>query len=801
VTDSRLLFEGKYEVLAKIREGGMGAVYEARHRLLDEIRVIKVMRPGARAEPDLERRFLEEARIATRLRHPNLCAIHDFAIDERGTAYLVMEHVDGLDLAEFLRSQGVPALGLTLEIAHQALLALGYLHRKGIVHRDVAPDNLMLTYDEDRRPLVKLIDLGIARVIEGDADLTASGVFLGKPSYASPEQLGVLPPGERIDSRSDLYGLGVVLYELLTGRLPFRGASPAELLAAQRHIVPFEESDPSGRVPADVRAVVLEALEPDREDRFDSADEFDRAVSALQRRYGPRKPLEVTPEMLADARRRDAVPDASPDWTRLDPTFEARRNAPGARGVPLVDPDPLHTVRLATDRPEPPRPEPPSLESVPLIGSAASGAAERRLAVEPARPRPREARTPNRGDPARPDMGVPLRRTRSRKGIHLLELAAFAVAAVAVVAVWWTWPSRERRAAATAPRPAAPAAAPATPAPLVAVAVTPPPGDAAPPSPVASTEPAPTAQAGTLAQPVPPPPASSLPTPAALAAEPAPTAQPGPPAQAQLAPTPAPEPKAQPPASPRDELSRLARETAAARASADEARGRDFAPTTYGRAAAKQASAEKLAARGSTATAASLYRDAAGLFARAAAVARETHSSPARAARSRATVPPAARAEPPAVVPPEPSPVAPPDRGGRAAASPDASSEAVAEPPQTPVPEGMSAETRAEAHREIVRAIGDYAFARRHRDSGALARVFPSDSGRFAQDSTAVTPPVVTVEVQAIDFQSATHATAAVQERLTPAQPAEGGPSEWATVVLELEKGGDRWIIVSRRRL
>src|SRR6476620_6891208 len=152
-----LLSEGKYLILAKIREGGMGTIYRVRHRLLDEIRIIKVMRPHAASDPDLRRRFREEARIATRLKHPNICSIHDFAVDDGGRSYLVMEYVDGVNLADFMGSLGLPGVPLTLEIAHQALLALGYLYRKGGDHRDVAPDNLMLTYDEDRRPVVKLI--------------------------------------------------------------------------------------------------------------------------------------------------------------------------------------------------------------------------------------------------------------------------------------------------------------------------------------------------------------------------------------------------------------------------------------------------------------------------------------------------------------------------------------------------------------------------------------------------------------------------------------------------------------------
>ena len=160
------LIEGKYEILGKIREGGMGTIYRVRHRLLDEIRVVKVLKPQALSSEEMKRRFVEEARTATRLKHPNIGTIHDFALDEEGKAYLVMEYIDGVNLADLLKRQGPPGIALSLEVAHQTLLALGYLHRKNVVHRDIAPDNLMLTHDEDRKPLVKLIDLGIAKTLD-----------------------------------------------------------------------------------------------------------------------------------------------------------------------------------------------------------------------------------------------------------------------------------------------------------------------------------------------------------------------------------------------------------------------------------------------------------------------------------------------------------------------------------------------------------------------------------------------------------------------------------------------------------
>jgi len=298
------LLEGKYEILDKIREGGMGSIYRVRHRLLEEIRVVKVMKPNAVADADLRRRFVEEARTATRLKHPNICTIYDFAIDDSGMAYLVMEFIDGPSVADLLKLQGRPALPLALEIAHQSLLALGFLHRKGIVHRDVAPDNIMLTRDEQGLPLVKLIDLGIAKVAEGPIEATATGVFLGKLKYASPEQYGALPKGQRLDGRSDLYGLGIVLYELLTGVLPFEGDTVVELLRA--HVFapprPFSQTDPEGRVPAELRGAILKSLQKRREDRYATAEEFDQEILTIRQRYVRPEDLEETRAAVARLR-------------------------------------------------------------------------------------------------------------------------------------------------------------------------------------------------------------------------------------------------------------------------------------------------------------------------------------------------------------------------------------------------------------------------------------------------------------------------------------------------------------------
>lgn len=316
--------EGKYEILAKLKEGGMGAIYKVRHRLLDEVRVIKVLRPQFEDDAELKERFFREARSAIRLRHPNVVQIFDFSLEETGAGLIVMEFIEGSDLSRLILPGALPSLPLALEIARQSLKALGFLHLHGFVHRDVSPDNLMLALDHDQRPLIKLIDLGIAKRHDTKEALTVSGSFLGKFRYASPEHFGSRGPNG-VEARSDLYTFGLVFYELLTGRYPLLGEGTSQLIAAHLFQSPLElsETDPEGRVPEELRPLAMRALAKAPEDRFEDAAAFIAEIEELQKRWPLGRAEVEEARLLVASTLHDGGKRATPGSTqhRLDRQF------------------------------------------------------------------------------------------------------------------------------------------------------------------------------------------------------------------------------------------------------------------------------------------------------------------------------------------------------------------------------------------------------------------------------------------------------------------------------------------------
>jgi serine/threonine-protein kinase len=310
--------ESTYEVLGTMG-GGMGAVFKVRHRLFGEIRIIKVMQAALKNDSSLRERFSAEAKRGKQLKHRNIAEVLDFMIGSDGNAYLVIEYIDGINLREAFSQTARPLDPRTvIEIGEQTLAGLGYLHSRNLIHRDISPENLMVTKDESGCLLVKLIDLGIAKSLEETIALTVAGSFMGKLSYASPEQFG-----EKVDSRSDFYSLGVVLYELLTRFKPITAANTGAFVLAhiQKPPRPFAETDPNHQIPEALRGAVLKALAKKPEDRFQTAGEFASALHAT-----------LTREM----------PPATPETARLPPL-----------PPPLAPTIPERTLPTTPPRPEP----------------------------------------------------------------------------------------------------------------------------------------------------------------------------------------------------------------------------------------------------------------------------------------------------------------------------------------------------------------------------------------------------------------------------------------------------------------
>ncbi len=344
------VLDGKYEILEKTGEGGMGEVYKARHVHLEEIRIIKVMKPDALGEGQEPRRFQEEARIATLIRHPNVAALYDFSRLPDGSFYMVWEFIDGVTLEEWLRRYGPLPAPRALEVAAQVLSGLEEIHAQGIVHRDLAPDNIMLRENRDGRLLAKIIDLGIAKRVAAETlRMTGTGMFVGKLKYCSPEQAGALPAGQAVDGRSDLYSFGIVLHEMLTGRPPFESTTPEGYLGKHLHASPPPLD--TARLPAAIApglaAVVTRALEKQRDRRFHDAREFAAALAALAPPGSGGPDLDATTVVprggggigwLIGSAIALAAAAAAFAFVLHRPGPAARTAAPGATAVPIPTP-------------------------------------------------------------------------------------------------------------------------------------------------------------------------------------------------------------------------------------------------------------------------------------------------------------------------------------------------------------------------------------------------------------------------------------------------------------------------------
>lgn len=272
-------FEGRYEILEEIGQGGMGVVYKARQPALQKLYAIKMLHSVHNKETIL--RFEREAKAISKLDHVNLITSHDFGVSNDGRPYMVMDFVEGTSLAQLIERDRKLPLRQTLEICIQVARGMAYAHAQGVLHRDLKPGNIMLITQPDGGKLVKIIDFGIAKVIEENASssLTQTGDVFGSPYYMSPEQA----VGRGIDERSDIYSLGCVMYEMLTGVLPFRGASAFETLYAHMNekVPTLKLNALKEQFPLPVEKLVAKALAKDQKDRWQSMSEFEYELSSI----------------------------------------------------------------------------------------------------------------------------------------------------------------------------------------------------------------------------------------------------------------------------------------------------------------------------------------------------------------------------------------------------------------------------------------------------------------------------------------------------------------------------------------
>jgi len=269
--------DGKYRIDGFLKRGGMGSVYRGTHVLLNKPVAIKLIRPELVTSHDIVERFFREARAAAKLSHPNIVTVHDLGQTEDGTLYIIMEIVDGQSLKDLIVAEGPWVPARALRFARGVASALSLAHRNGIVHRDLKPQNIMVFRDSEGNESPKLLDFGIAKTLEPDSPaLTSTGMVLGTPHYMSSEQAKGMPA----DQRSDIYALGVILYEMLVGKVPFDDKSIPSILVKHLTEPPRPPSTLRADIPREVETLVLRCLEKDPDKRFQSADDLGKALAA-----------------------------------------------------------------------------------------------------------------------------------------------------------------------------------------------------------------------------------------------------------------------------------------------------------------------------------------------------------------------------------------------------------------------------------------------------------------------------------------------------------------------------------------
>jgi serine/threonine-protein kinase len=265
------LFADRYQIIEELGSGGMGRVYKVLDKELDTYVVLKVLLPEVAAEPETIPRFRNELKLSRDISHRNVCRMFDLNMS-KGTYYITMEFVDGESLKNIILMTKKLSVATAIDITRQICEGLGEAHRHGVVHRDLKPGNILI----DRDGNAKILDFGLARSIESQG-ITATGIIIGTPQYMSPEQV----QEKTIDQRSDIYSLGIILYEMLTGNVPFDGESPVRVALKHVREKPLEPKDLNLKIPHAISRVILKCLAKEKEDRYQSTQELSAELKRI----------------------------------------------------------------------------------------------------------------------------------------------------------------------------------------------------------------------------------------------------------------------------------------------------------------------------------------------------------------------------------------------------------------------------------------------------------------------------------------------------------------------------------------
>ncbi|MHC1785067.1 MAG: protein kinase [Anaerolineaceae bacterium] len=266
------LLGNRYQLLQTLGTGGTAVVYQAKDLMLERLVAIKVLRQDFSKDKAFRERFHQEAKAAANLSHPNIVTVHDFGLDA-GRLFIVMEHISGTDLKSSLKQSGRYPVQDAINIMIQACAGIGYAHRAGIVHCDVKPHNILVSNDNR----LKVTDFGIARALASIHPDEKSDVVWGSPQYFSPEQASGAAPSPA----SDVYSLGVILYELLTGQLPFISNDPTELARMHREVIPVSPRKITPSIPPALEQIVMKVLSKEPSSRYRTADQLGRVLTTF----------------------------------------------------------------------------------------------------------------------------------------------------------------------------------------------------------------------------------------------------------------------------------------------------------------------------------------------------------------------------------------------------------------------------------------------------------------------------------------------------------------------------------------